>query len=408
MHNTTLAPPVGFVPGTPSVDNPLVNAVKNKKAQVLQPPEARLPRAVNFYADYSGCGHWRMIWPEMLLNGYQKCCISGLTSMILDPRFYIDVNSIRVQRQASSSQVKFVSFLKDIQKQTDFHLIYEIDDIMFHEDIPMYNKFRQAFTDNTVRDSAITIMKMCDEITVTCDYMKDYYISKLNHPNVTVIPNYIPRFWMDGFYDERQLAVNYDKNIKKRKRPRILWAGSGAHIDTGNNANSNDDFIHIIDTIIETRKKYQWVFFGAFPLQLRPYIVSKEIEFHPWVKIYDYPRMIQSLKTNIMIAPLQDNVFNKAKSDLKYIEGGAFGQPVICQDIETYQNAIYKFNSSSEMTDMIDDVLKDKSVYMKACRASHKVTASRWLEDHIQKYNELYTYPAGHAKRVELSKINTS
>ena len=44
--------------------------------------EVSLPRALNYYADYGGCGFWRMIWPEVNLNAYQKACISVLTSMV--------------------------------------------------------------------------------------------------------------------------------------------------------------------------------------------------------------------------------------------------------------------------------------------------------------------------------------
>ena len=43
-----------------------------------------LPRGLNFYADYSGCGHWRMIWPELLLNCYAKANVQGGTVMIGD------------------------------------------------------------------------------------------------------------------------------------------------------------------------------------------------------------------------------------------------------------------------------------------------------------------------------------
>ena len=47
-----------------------------------------LARGINFYADYSGCGHWRMIWPENLLNCYGKANIQGGTVMIGDKNFY--------------------------------------------------------------------------------------------------------------------------------------------------------------------------------------------------------------------------------------------------------------------------------------------------------------------------------
>ena len=44
--------------------------------------------------------------------------------------------------------------------------IYEIDDVLFHEDIPKYNKFRATFVDPEIRNAALSIMNMCDEITV--------------------------------------------------------------------------------------------------------------------------------------------------------------------------------------------------------------------------------------------------
>ena len=37
-----------------------------------QPREATMPRFVNYLADYSGCGHWRMIWPENVINMTQR------------------------------------------------------------------------------------------------------------------------------------------------------------------------------------------------------------------------------------------------------------------------------------------------------------------------------------------------
>ena len=46
--------------------------ISNSKTNLHQPsglPKQKdLSRVLNFYADYSGCGHWRMIWPESLLR----------------------------------------------------------------------------------------------------------------------------------------------------------------------------------------------------------------------------------------------------------------------------------------------------------------------------------------------------
>ena len=44
--------------------NPMLNVPRLTPVQPKQQPGHELPdlpRALNFYADYSGCGHWRMI-----------------------------------------------------------------------------------------------------------------------------------------------------------------------------------------------------------------------------------------------------------------------------------------------------------------------------------------------------------
>ena len=67
--------------------NPLLNVQRTQPVIEQKKPAHELPdlpRSLNFYADYSGCGHWRMIWPEKLLNCYGKANIQGGTVMIGD------------------------------------------------------------------------------------------------------------------------------------------------------------------------------------------------------------------------------------------------------------------------------------------------------------------------------------
>ena len=42
-------------------------------------------------------------------------------------------------------------------------------------------------------------MGLCDEITVTCKFMKDYYTEKTGNKNITVIPNYPPKWWIGNY-----------------------------------------------------------------------------------------------------------------------------------------------------------------------------------------------------------------
>lgn len=368
-----------------------------------KPRELALPRFLNYYADYSGCGHWRMIWPEHILNAHSKAVVQGTTVMNLDPRYYIQAKSVRIQRQATKQQLEFVKHLKEISKHNGMRLIYEIDDICFKEDIPDYNKYKPAFENPEIRESAQEIMAMCDEITVTCNFMRDYYKEKTGNKNITVIPNFMPKFWLGHYYDLAKNMENYDKF---KKKPRILYCGSGAHFDVDNRVKQKDDFHHVNDIIRKTVDNFQWVFMGAFPLPLIDLIKNGKIEFAQWRRLYEYGQAISDLNVNMMVAPLQDNIFNRSKSDLKYIEASAFGIPIACQDLCTYENAPIRFKTGDEMIDRIQETLKDLSKYKAVCKRARQYADTRWLDsdNNIDCYLEMYSTPYGDPSRKNLSR----
>ena len=382
------------------------NNIKPQINQKLEkPPETQLPRFLNYYADYSGCGHWRMIWPEQVMNAHSKAVVHGTTVMNVDPRYYTQTKAVRIQRQATPQQLEFVKFLRKLADANNFRLIYEIDDICFHEDIPDYNKYKTAFTDPKIRQSAQEMMEICDEITVTCPFMRDYYASKTNNKNVTVIPNFMPKFWLGGKSDINRTMESYEKN---KRKPRILYAGSGAHFDVENRTKFRDDFEHVNDAIRRTVDKYQWVFLGAHPLPIRDLIQNGKIEFHPWKRLYEYGQGLYDLNVNMVVAPLQDSTFNRAKSDLKYIEACALGLPIACQDLCTYENAPIKFRTGDEMIDQIESTLRDRKRYKSLCKKASQYADTRWLEDdmNIDCYTELYQYGVNDPKRLNLSRYN--
>lgn len=378
---------------------------QSQPAPNLVPPETHLPRAIQYYADYSGCGFWRMIWPEHILNAYNHCTVHGSTVMCLDPRWYVNAKVVRIQRQATEHQLKFIQFLKEVQKQYNFRLVYEIDDIVFHEDIPEYNKFKPAFTDPNIRKNIIEIMNLCDEVTVTCQFMKDYYQEKTGHKNVTIIPNFPPKFWIGNHYDPKWISDSYDQY---KRKPRILYAGSGAHFDVENRVGQDDDFAHVVKAVYDTIDKYQWVFLGSFPLPLRDLVQAGKIEFHQWANLYNYGEKIKNLRVNMMVAPLKNNNFNKSKSDLKLVESNSFGIPIACQNLCTYEDAPFKFDTGEEMIEVIDDVLSKKGRYMNLSAKARATANTRWLEnpENIKCYQEMILHPYGDPQRERLNLIN--
>lgn len=393
-------PPHALPNGMPvySYVNPTPVSVPNLPP--VEMPEMGLARAVNYYADYGGCGYWRMIWPEYCLNSYQKICISGLTCMVMDVRFYQGLKAIRMQRQATPVQNAFIKELKKAQPQMGYRLIYEVDDIVFKDDIPDYNRCKEAFVSDEIINSILDIMSQMDEITVCSEFMKNYYIEKTGNKKITYVPNYPPKFWLDRFYNKKRIEELYDKN---KKRPRILYAGSGTHIDVTNKTGMKDDFEHVVQEIIKARKKFKFVWKGCYPLAVKPFIDNGEMEYIDWSQLMDLPQSIYDIGANATFAPLQDNIFNKSKSNIKIIESGAFGLPGSYQDICTYQEAEFKFKNGSDLISQLEYITSDFDRYMKLSGKARKFTEGLWLEDHIDEYQAIYTTEWGSEERKEFS-----
>ena len=123
-----------------------------------------------------------------------------------------------MQRQASSEQKEFIKFLKNVQQEHGFKIVYEVDDVVFKEVIPDYNKFKFAFDTEEIRQNCIDIINMVDEVTVTCDFMRRLYQEKTGQEKITVIPNFVPNFWMGHLYNPRKVERAFKKH---KQRPRL-------------------------------------------------------------------------------------------------------------------------------------------------------------------------------------------
>jgi len=61
---------------------------------------------------------------------------------------------------------------------------------------------------------------------------------------------------------------------------------------------------------------------------------------HDFVPATDYPRFLSDLRIDIGLAPLYDTSFNRARSDIKYLEYAATGAATIASAILPYQDSV--------------------------------------------------------------------
>lgn len=378
--------------GAPAFGTPIIQqADMGQQSQPAGPTPPQTPNmAISFAADHGGCGFWRMHWPESLINASGRGVVTNSTIMLLDHRYYANVKSVKIQRQVTPPQLEFVKFLRDVSNKTSkFKLYYEIDDVIFPDDIPLYNKSRAAFVDPVISRTAIEIIRNCDAITCPTKFMADYYTEKTGVPAI-VVPNYLPKFWMDRFYSKSKVVENYDYN---KKRPRIGYVGSPTHLNVDNLPGVQDDLDPFVPYIRKTCKQYKWVFMGGVPQNLFDLVQSGDIEFAPWKALYEYGYAFDSLKLNVAFAPLQNNKFNYAKAPIKYLEAGALGIPCVCQDAPPYNTgpvAPLRFNTPSEAMDLIKKLCTDRRYYLNESDHARKIATGYWLEDHIEEHFKVY------------------
>lgn len=359
-----------------------MQSVPRQQRQV-QVPATNRKSILSFPSDKNGCGFYRTIIPFNYLISKHEYDITELFTFVFDLNYITRAGSIRFQRQVTDAQIKVMSeYRKVITKcKSDTKLIYEVDDLV-HEIEPS-NIIAYQFYTNSRKNNLVSGMNMCDKVTVSTDFLKDYYQDKFNVRNIHVIPNYLPKFlWGD--------KGKRDKSSKEGEKPRILWAGSASHVGKGG------DLEFLMPLIKKTKKEFQWVFFGVLPPELTG---QPEYEFHEWADFWSYPAALDAINADLAICPIKDTIFNYAKSDLKVLEYTALGLPSISSAIgnglgpyDMIPGICTVDNDADNWYQAIKDMAESKDVRDTFLAAGQNELNQRWLENpaNTKKYLEVY------------------
>lgn len=334
--------------------------------------------------------------------------------LIADPRFYYDIRCVRIQRQVSDQQYQFFTkFLKPLSESLGFWIIYEVDDVIKYEDIPAYNLGRHAFQSETFFANVKNILSQCDFLTVTTPVLKKYYVDNygIDDHKVLVIPNYLPRWWIGEAYNVDIIRKRATDNWKK---PRIGFPMSSSHFDL-NNTGNKDDFSDVADFVRSTVNKYQWVIIGHAPKVIEDLIKDGKVEVIPGSDLLNYPRELVMRNLQAIVAPLQNNIFNVCKSNIKLLEGWSLGIPVIAQDLPCYSPYTdMLFHDNASLQEQLDKLFRDIPKYMKIVKQNRHIVDygdknapnGWWIEKNLHPWYNLFTLPQK-TLRYDLTRLQT-
>ncbi|MDR2838215.1 MAG: glycosyltransferase, partial [Azonexus sp.] len=191
-------------------------------------------------------------------------------------------------------------------------IVYANDDLLI--DMPLKSSFRKNIPADSRRRYQAAL-RLCNRLVVSTQYLAD--TSRHFIDDIRVVPNRLARdMWMNI----------HSQQPRTSRKPRIGWAGGTGHLG---------DLELMLPVIEATRHEADWIFFGMCPKEIRPLLA----EYHDLVDFSLYPQKLADLNFDIAVAPLEDIPFNYGKSNLRLLDYGALGLPVVCTDILPYQDS---------------------------------------------------------------------
>lgn len=272
-------------------------------------PTHRGPRVLAHPADVWGCGHYRVIQPWRALHAAGHIEGGFPRAMLEIPeleRYAPDV--IVLQRPIGKHQIEAVrrmhTFLQAFK-------VYELDDYL--PNLPLQNSLRNLMPRDVLK-ALRQGLGYVDRFVVSTEPLAQAFAGL--HADIRVVENRLPPAWWSAIAPIRRRSA----------KPRVGWAGSQGH---------EGDLNLVADVVRELAQEVEWIFFGLCP----DTILQHVHEYHPNGPIDRYPARLAALSLDLAIAPLEDNLFNQCKSQLKLLEYGACGYPVVCSDVGPYQRS---------------------------------------------------------------------
>jgi len=320
------------------------------------------PRVYAFPTNSTGVGEYRVRSPLRALT--QADLIESSISNNSDTLVYpTPVEIERIKPEVLLHQNGFLDFMMEpwekYRKFNDVFMVSGMDDLVYM--LPHRHPMQGRWPKDLRRRLKKTF-QLSDRLIVANDVLAEEF-SKMAD-NVVVVPNYLETArWTNLVMPEKQ----------NEKKLRVGWAGGSEH---------GLDLEFIIPVIKALHKEVDWVFMGMWFEEFEPYVK----ETHKGVPFAEYPQKLADLNLDLAIAPLMHNNFNEAKTNLRLLEFGIMGWPIVCTDITPYQNAPVTrvSNNVQQWINIIREKIREPEQLKKeGTELKRWVMDNYMLEDHL-------------------------
>lgn len=247
-------------------------------------------------------------------------------------------------------------FIK-IAKENNKTCFYDIDDLVFDLEHTKMIKFldtmskgeRELYNDGVIRMGKT--LDLCEYGIASTERLQKEMSKHLKevHINRNVASEEMVKY--------SQLALD---EVKKDSNRIVMGYLSGS-------ITHNDDFKLIMPSIIKLLKKYNNLYLeivGLLDLPKEMEEISERVITAPFMDWKELPKLIRSIDINL--APLEDTIFNEAKSENKWTEAALVKIPTIASNVGAFKSMIKDgttgllFDNEKEFEEKMSHLIEDK------------------------------------------------
>lgn len=247
------------------------------------------------------------------------------------------------QITASRGVIAFLRCAKDLAnerhrrgKADKKYFLSEVDDDLF--DVPSYNVASNPYQPNSEQEwVAMEQLRLSDAVIVSTEYLKARIQTILPGKPVHVIPNSIDFKVWDN------LTPDTDFPAKEPGQIRIGFTGSSNHRMDLELVHRPlmailEEFPHVqLLFTPQSETDTQQVFVGW---NAKEELMKRQLCVNKFAPINKFPNFVAGWGLDIGIAPLRDNSFNRAKSNLRWIEYAALKVPAVMSRVEPFKKCV--------------------------------------------------------------------
>jgi len=266
-------------------------------------------RVWGWSADKGGCQAYRIRFPFAAMKELRPDIVFGFSNIIPEAARNA-ANVVVGQRVCNDGPSKL---WQKWAKEGEKRLVYELDDDLWNVD-PANEKAYYFFAKNSVRLNMIRNIQAADAVTVSTPELAEMVQHQTGHKNIHVVPNAVPAWLLDH---------------EAEKNHHVGWGGSPTH---------HGDFMLVRRHLAKFLQCNKDAKFHTIGMDYGKWMKLPESQCHftKWVPTPE--EFFKAIDYRVGIAPLADNTFNSAKSDIKFLELAALGIPTIASDVAPYRS----------------------------------------------------------------------